>query len=230
MRNARMLFGVNPDAVAELRELLIDDKGLIRPVDANLLKKFNQVDISTFCLIHGIYQVPTTQLIEWLREEIKIAGQLLDVIEIGAGNGCIGRNIPVIMTDSYIQENPMVKEMYATMGQPVVTYSTDVLKIDGNKAVAAFSPSIVIGCWITQFGSTANITDSNPFGVDEIEFQGCINRYIMVGNELTHGQKRIIKEIPHRVLKFDWLYSRSLDFERNVIYDFDFSKTIKLCE
>jgi hypothetical protein len=208
---------INKEKIAELEEILIKNNQII-PVSSSILLKFEQNDISTFCWKHGIYQLPTTELIEWLQEQTMAQ----NAIEIGSGNGCIGRNIPVPMYDNHIQERLDIKLMYASMNQPTIKYGKDVQNMAANDAVNSLRPHTVIGCWVTQYGADASIVDSNPFGVKEFDFVGKIKRYIVVGNENVHGKKLIRNSIPHKIIKPNWLVSRSMQPQANCIYDFKF--------
>ena len=44
--------------------------------------------------------------------------------------------------------------------------------------------------------------------------------YIHIGNETTHGNKRIRKH-PHERLQFDWLFTKSMHPKENVVYVWD---------
>lgn len=216
---------VNTEALNSLEFLLVKD-GKIIPVPANELKRFSQNNISVFCLKHGIYQLPTTELIEWLQKETHEQRKVENnVIEIGSGNGCIGRNIPVPMFDNHLQNTPEIKAIYEKFKQPTITYGKDVKNMTANEAIDKFLPHTVIGCWVTQYGAHHSVVDSNPFGVKELDFQGKIKRYIVVGNENVHSKKLILDKVPYTIFKPSWLVTRSMQPEANVIYDFDFSKT-----
>lgn len=66
------------------------------------------------------------------------------------------------------------------------------------------------------------MTDGNPYGIYEDQmFKDGIKKYIHVGNEKTHGTKKIFKQRKFKKLKFDWLVSRSVSKSENVIYIFE---------
>jgi hypothetical protein len=197
--------------ISPLEEILLRE-GKIIPAPYDDLKKFSQDQLSTFCVKHGVYQIPTIELIGFLMSEIPSVGS---VIEIGAGNGCIGRALGIRMADNKMQQNPMIKAHYAAIDQPTVNYGDDVEKIDGNEAVKKYRPKTVIACWLTDK------LNGNMFGVDESRFfKDGVTKYIHIGNEGTHGNKRILKTRNHKKLKFPWLLSRSLTKDDNVIYVF----------
>lgn len=210
-----------------LEKLFITNDQVV-PVAAGKLKEFKQEDIAAFCHIHALYQLPTIELIQWLRLELQdflypaVWGH--KVIEVGSGNGCIARNIPVVGTDNYLQTQTVMRLFYEATGQPIIKYGDDVLRMDAGTAVDTFKPEVVIGCWVTQYGENETIIDSNPYGIKELQFLGKINRYIMIGNERVHSRKLVLKQFPYRAHKFNWLYSRSMEPEKNIIYDIDFTK------
>lgn len=218
----------NKADIARLEKLFLDTLGRVIPVAAAALKEFKQEDISAFCHLYAIYQVPTIELIDWLRCELedflypKAWGH--KVIEIGAGNGCIARNIPIAATDNFLQRQEHIKSYYKRLGQPVIQYGEDVVNLEASKAVATFKPAVVIGCWVTQYGATDMVVDSSRLGIKELDFAGKVKRYIMIGNEDIHRRKLVLKEFSYKALKFDWLYSRHLVREKNVIYDINLSK------
>ncbi len=54
-------------------------------------------------------------------------------------------------------------------------------------------------------------------GPREEEIINACEMYIVIGNENTHGDKRILA-LPHETFKFPWLVSRAKDQTKNVIY------------
>ena len=67
----------------------------------------NQNEIKYFMYKHGIYVLPTTELITFLSKNI-----IGLTIEIGAGLGAIGRSLNIKMTDSYLQADPLIAQYY----------------------------------------------------------------------------------------------------------------------
>jgi len=213
---------VNKEALADIQSLMLDEQGRILPVPFKEINKFSQNDISAFCVQQAIYQVPTIELLQWLESEIPDKST---TIEIGAGNGCVGRNLGIRMYDNFHQDNEMMQFYYATIGQPTVKYGSDVIRMNGNKAVNILHPETVIACWVTQkFQKGDDIKKvkigSNMYGVNELDFIGKIRKYIHVGNTATHHDKRILSKVWFREYKFPWLISRSMSREKNVIHVF----------
>lgn len=114
----------------EMDSLLIKENKII-PIPYSEIKKFPQNEISSFCVRNALYQLPITELIDFLKSEIS-SGL---TIEIGAGNGCFGRALGIKMADNFMQTFPDVKALYESMMQPTINYGEDVENISGNDAV-----------------------------------------------------------------------------------------------
>jgi hypothetical protein len=168
------------------------------------------MEICWFCWKHGIYQLPTIELIEQIKLYL-IGKKILpsECIEIGAGTGQIGRHLGIRMTDNKLQDEPEIREHYAAMGQPVLKYSPDVEKIDANSAVIKYKPRVVLACWVTE-------TPKLVFGVKEPEMLKHIERYFFVGNLQTHGDKSIFHKVSGEY--YPWLISRSFHPQDNRIW------------
>jgi hypothetical protein len=90
-----------------------------------------------------------------------------------------------------------------------------------NEAVEHYKPEVVIATWVTQiYLETEHERGGNMFGIDEGVILDKVDCYIHVGHEKTHGTKRILKR-DHQKLSYPWLYSRSLDSSKQVIYMWD---------
>ena len=205
---------------AELDSLL-KPEGQLVPVYAKDLARFSQAHISSFCLQNAVYQLPTWELIDFLDDLI---GER-SAIEIGAGNGAVGRALDIHLTDSYLQQSnlPGVKEHYDLMGQPRINYPSDVEKCLAISAIMKYRPQVVLGCWITEL-YRPHLKEGNMYGVDEIKLSRLVDTYIHVGNDVTHGRKTLLGKFRHREVKATWLYSRSLEKEKNIIYIFNFQR------
>jgi len=168
-----------------------------------------------FMYIHGIYVLPTTELIEFLRSQI-----IGKAIEIGAGHGAIARSLNIPITDSRMQEQPEIKFIYQMGGQPPITYHDDIEKLDAIQAVKKYEPDTVIGAFITH-KFDVKIGNGNAMGVDEEKmFSKIKSRYINIGNKHTHKDKPILK-LKHTEYQFDWIITRSVNQYQNVIFVFD---------
>ncbi len=216
------------DAVRQkmLAELLIDPQtGLFRAVPYKELQAYDQRDLQLFGHLNGIYQFPTHELTDYLIEHI--GGRT--AIEVGSGNGVIGRELNIPRTDSHLQERPDIKLYYEMLKQPVLKYGPDVERLECSEAIRKYKPQVVIGCWVTQKLPkellVAGGIGGNVDGLDEafILFGNtCVEEYIVVGNEKVHGDKLILSNpkvkvtIEHPL----WLVSRASNPAYNCIYHF----------
>jgi len=206
---------LNISDISELESLLLTD-GQINNLPFEVLNRFSQEQLSLFCHKHAIYQLPTWELIKFLKDQI--AGE--PAIEIGSGNGCIGRLLGIPTTDNKMQELPEIKAYYATLNQPVITYGKDVEHIDGLEAIKKYQPKVVVACWVTQKWKEG-MEDGNALGVDEtLIFDHGVEKYIFVGNEKTHASKEILNMFPVRKFKHKTILSRSMQRDQNIIYIF----------
>lgn len=203
--------------VTKLENLLIKD-GKIIPVHSKKIRgEFSPEMIMVFCHKHAIYQIPTIELIEFLEALIPDKQK---TIEIGAGNGCIGRALGIKMVDNKMQTWPEIKERYRQMSQPTINYGEDVETLDANSAVVKYQPKTVIASWVTQKFYPGLVGGSNPHGIDEMKmFNDGVTRYVHIGNENVHGDKLILKSL-YEVRRFraKWLLSRAQNQAENVIY------------
>ena len=191
---------------SHLDKELIDDFGRIIVKPASFYQNIPQDHLSIWAHFHGVYCLPTTELIDWLSQYI-IPNQ---TIEIGAGVGTIGRALNIPITDScYMRNNKQVAEYYKLMQQPITNYPTDIIEMNAISAINHYKPKVVIGSWIThRYDMTQHWRGGNEYGIDEQFVLDNVEKYIMIGNEIIHSKKPIL-ELPHKVFKFDWLFSRS---------------------
>lgn len=201
--------------VSYLTPVLMPEGELIA-VPAGIYENLPQHHLSIFCLNNGFYQLPTVELIEWLKD--RIGGR--KAIEIGAGNGVIGRALGIAMFDNYMQEWPFIIEHYKYFGQVPTKYGKDVIKMDGYDAVKQERPDVVIASWVTQRGDARQV-QSNDFGVNEVGMMSYAKEYIHIGNIGSHAQKVILSN-PHfeveEVKLPGVLFSRSMTPANNIIY------------
>lgn len=200
--------------VSKLDALLLDGEN-IKPCWAEELRVFPDIYLSTWCHKHGVYQVPTWELIQWLKREI--AGR--SAIEICAGRSCLGQHLGIPMVDNYSHTWPEIAMVMAFTGQPPTLPPRQVHQMDANEAVARAKPQVVLGAWVSQkrYGDEDH---ANEYGPDEhaILDAGCT--YIHVGNTLVHGTKRILLR-DHRCLNFNWNRSRAMEQNQNRIWIWD---------
>ena len=207
---------INKNDITYLEKLLLDEQGNLKAVSFDYLKDAPQDDISQFCVKYGFYTIPTIELLLFLQREI--GDQTDKAIEIGAGHGAISRYLGIRAIDSFMQLNPQIRAYYEALQQTIVPYGSHVEKIDGNSAVKKYKPNIVIGAYCTHlYNPQEHWREGNQFGFDEKKIITKVQKYIHIGNEKVHGKKPILK-YPHRIVKEDWIVTRSQHKNQNVIW------------
>lgn len=196
---------------ANIRKAIMDGKEMkILPYSDWM--KFSRTEVRMLLHETATYVAPTEELLDYLDNLI---GQE-KTIEIGAGNGYIGRELNIKMTDSYQQQNPIVKAYYEFMRQPVIKYPADVWKMDAATAVRRLKPHTVLGCYVTHKWRE-DTQDGNDMGVDMFDLLKHCKRFIMVGNLHTHRNNPLM-EIPHEEIELPGLLTRSTDDSTNRIF------------
>lgn len=212
-------FILQPVDVTYIERILFDENGLLQSVPFKAIQHISQNDLSVFCHKHGIYQIVTTELVEFVQERI----EGFRTIEIGAGTGCLGRALGIPMTDSRIQETAEMRQIYSRLGQPVVRYGADVEKLDALRAVKVHKAEAAVGAWVTH-KFKHHLGEGCYGGVDEAILSRRLKRYVFIGNEITHAGKEMLRFCTPRIYKFDWLVSRSPNRAANVIWIFNLSE------
>lgn len=199
---------VPPDlfhAVKRLDEQLVHFDGTLRVLPAKELADVPWVTLRYWCHARGVYGLPTTELVDYVRDLIGDR----TAIEIGAGNGALGRALDIPRTDSRLQEHPRIARAYAAAGQPTVQYGRDVEKLDALSAVRQYSPDVVVGSWITQRWRPGDGV-GNQFGVDEGALLEQVDCYILQGSLTAHNpENKRIRSRPHRVVRESWVLGRA---------------------
>lgn len=199
--------------VSYLDKLLLDENGLLKVVYAIDLMRVPQEHLMQWGNQHGVYTFPTLEMIEWLKDQIR--GR--SAIEICAGYGAIGRALGIPTTDSYIQTTPEMIALYTKMGQVPIQPPPDVEKLEASEAVEKYKPQVVIAAYATQKyqegdegGEGRPKVNSSVYGVDELSILPKLEKYINIGNVLSHGDKRILKQFPNfKRYRVPWLFTRS---------------------
>lgn len=203
-----MITILNAEDTTNLESLMFTN-GLLNVLPSSFYQQYSLNSIQVVMVKYGIYVLPTTELIDWLRTMI-----IPPAIEIGAGLGSIGRALSIPTTDSHLQSDPAVAAYYKMLGQSPIQYPDDVEKLTALDAIAKYTPHTVIGAFVTHL---YNGVSGNPFGVAEekIITGGC--KYINIGNANTHADKPLL-QLPHITFNFDWLLTRSGDQTKNSIW------------
>lgn len=194
------------------QEGALDDTGQLRVLDANWWAQFTQPEISAFCVKRGLYCIPTTELIHWLKTQIGPRRAL----EIGAGNGVLAANLDIHATDNKMQTWPDIKAHYQMTGQTPVTYGLRVEELDALEAIRRYQPDVVVAAWVTHKWNPADpLREGNAWGVQEEDIVARAT-YIHVGNRHVHRHKPILAR-PHEELEAPWLVSRAINGAPNFI-------------
>ena len=197
--------------ISGLEELTCAMTGMIRPIPAKEVAKFDVATLRLFLHKYGLYTMPTTELIDYLAGII--AGKT--AIEIGAGLGVIGRSLGIPIIDNKMQEWPDVKRYYDLTRQPTIKYPPDIIEMDAHDAVKRYKPAIVIGSYITHKRKPGTIL-GNPHGVDNLKIARSVRAYYMIGNLRTHCEDPAMKHLDG-IEHHDFLYTRG-DKDTSVIF------------
>lgn len=214
---ATVIDGIDAKTVKYLDNLLLEKYQYIERIKllpAAFYQSLPPFHLAAWAGINARYVIPTQELVYWLKK--KINGR--KAIEIGSGNGDLGYHLGIHMTDNYSQLRPEVQSYYALGGQRVTQPNGLVEQIDAIDAVIKHRPDVVVGAYITQKAYEDTKMDSgNVYGPEEGDILWRTDCYIHVGNEVSHGNKRI-RKYTHTVYHPDWLVTRSLEPQKNSIY------------
>lgn len=211
---AQVVEFTRPEAevLAELDAACIRD-GFLQPMPAAFYAARPQVELSLWCVRRGFYNLPTVELIDWLRDEI--GGEL--AIEIACGHGAIGRALHIPFTDSRWHDNPEVRAHYAVMKQAPTICPDDVVQMEALAAIDRYEPSVVVCAWGTWKHDPARPGGGSHVGIEFGKVLGRLVKLIMIGHERVHAPIDIL-ELDHVTIRQPWLFGRSMDATRNVIW------------
>lgn len=205
------------DSVMEnLNGLWLSENHRIKQLPAETFRNVDPQHLRYWMHVHAVYCLPTRELVTFLMEEINNK----HAIEICSGNADLYYHLDIPGTDSCIQQTPEMQLFYAAIQQPATAPYSDVFKFDAEKAVKVFTPQVVVGAYVTRkFIDGIDITNkaqASVYGVDEESLIASVEKYIHVGNHMTHGQKTALK-LPHREVKLPGLVTRGSS-EQDIIY------------
>lgn len=186
--------------------------GRFKLYKSSFYKEYDPIDVQGFAVQNALYQIPTIELIEFLKQWV-IPGK---TIEVAAGHGFIGKCLRIPSTDLKIQNYNEIKLYYKLLKQPTIAYPERVKTLGALEAIKKYKPKVVIASWCTS-KIDINGQELNAFGPDEEQIINNVDTYIMIGNDFTHGTK-LIRKYPHRVYTAKWLVSRSARHDLNRIY------------
>lgn len=209
-----MWLSKNSD-VNYLDNIILDENKLLKLLPYEVYSKIDISHLQIWANKNGIYTLPTTELIEWIKNKINNR----KAIEICSGNGVISRELGIIGTDSFMQTTPEMVAYYSALGQKPIDPPSDIYQFEANEAVDVLKPKVVIASFATQKfidGDEENGISSSVYGVDELTLLPKIQTYIFIGNDSVHSDKRI-NQFPHETHRFDWLITRCKDQKGNFI-------------
>lgn len=195
---------MQPRDVTYLDEKLLDSEGNLRVLPASVYAEIPWEDLRLWTHYRAIYGLITVELVEFLK---KLIGSRR-AIEIGSGNGALGRALGIPMTDNFMQTWPDVKLLYLMQGQPLITYGPDVERMDAIEAIRHYKPEVVIASWVTQFSDGSRT--GSMYGIDEEKLLSMVDTYILFGSIRNHKHK-VICQRDHKVIQKPWMWSRSQD-------------------
>lgn len=180
---------------------------------AEVWESFSWAEVRLLLHETGTYVVPTEELIDYLD---KLIGEE-SCIEICAGNGFIGRELGIPVTDSYQQQDdPSTVLYYKMSNQPTIKYPKDVVKLEAVKAVDRYRPHTVLACYATHKWRYDTMS-GNDKGVDFNKLIRKIKRLILVGNTEVHKDNPLMA-LPHEEVRLPGLITRSAHPETNRIF------------
>lgn len=212
---------VDTKRLSDLKALCYDGE-VFKVVPAEVYHGFSQEELFLFCVQNGLYSLPTTELLDTLNTLIMEVSPTRNAIEIGSGNGAVARGLGIPGTDSFMQDNELIRAHYRALGQATVRYGDDVIRMDANEAVSKLMPDCALGCWVThRYSASDHQRGGNQFGIDEEAILASVKRYIVVGNNIVHAQKPIFDKMT-RMIRGDFIFSRSIEgVDQNAIYIWD---------
>lgn len=190
--------------VRYLDPLLRDSAGVLQVVPASVYAGIPHQHLQIWTHLNACYGLPTTELVDFIQQVIH--GR--SAIEIGSGNGVLGKALGIPCTDLKAQEIPEVRALYIQMKQPTIRYGAHVEHLEALAAVRKYKPRVVVGSWVTQVSDGSR--QGAVFGVDEEALLRQVETYILFGSLRNHGDKAICRR-PHKVLQQPWMRSRADD-------------------
>lgn len=191
------------------------ENGSLKILPYDFWNQYSDNKIQQFCLKHALYNIPTVEQVEFLKERIE--GK--KALEICSGNGVLADSLGIMATDNKIQEQNFIKYIYTQMGQPTIKYGENVLCVDANDVVRKFSPEVIIGAWVSERYSP-NYPDAggNAHGPIQRELIKKVDAYYLIGNLETHAHPAFL-ESEHTIHRFP-MVSRRGNLKTNVIFEF----------
>lgn len=197
-----------------LNKVLYKKNGYLRILPKKEYDKIKFDHLRLLAHMNGIYSFPTLELYNWIKDHFDLS----NCIEIGAGNGSLAYHLKIPATDAKLTDKKEVQQYYIMLGQPIVKYGQNIKKLNAVQAIKKYKPDTVIAQWVTHiYNRKEAFREGNMYGVDEQYILDNVKNYIFIGNTSTHKLKPIL-QIQHKSFKYNWLVSRSMNQENNIIY------------
>ncbi|MGZ8317526.1 MAG: hypothetical protein ACXWVD_00355 [Telluria sp.] len=207
-------YRIDPSTVRDLAPDVIGPDGRLRVMPAAYYAATTVQERALLGHRHGIYLLPTVELVDALRA--RIGGR--SAIEIGAGNGVLAEALGIPATDSCMQADANIAALYALSGHPTVAYGPNVEALDAQAAVEKYRPQVVLAAWVThKYSAGRHEAGGNMFGVDEDRLLDHCEEYLFVGNEKVHQGKAIWQTASFQLAYPDYLYSRAVNGSRDFV-------------
>jgi hypothetical protein len=144
-----------------------------------------------------------------------IAGR--SAIEIGSGSGILADALGINGTDNFLQTDPVIASIYANIGQPIINYGPNVVRLDARAALAHYQPKVVIASWVTHlWREESPELGGNMYGVDEEAVIDAVETYIFIGNQHVHQHKPALKRT-HTLILDATVFSRANNTSKDFI-------------
>lgn len=192
--------------------------GSLQVMPADYYARYSQHDLALWCHHRAFYFLPTHEAIEWSRQWLPEDAR--QALEIGSGNGALGRGLGLRLTDNRQQEWPEVRAHHARIQQPVINYHRTVETLDGLAASEKYRPEVIVAAWVThRYRPDRQELGGNVYGVNEERLlEGSwLQRYVFFGHEHVHRTKPILGQ-KHTTHALPFLYSRSMQPGKNVVW------------
>ena len=219
MSSKRKLTGsiATPDHACQKemdQALLEEGNRYLKLLPSSVYKAFPHEQLVIWCNRHQRYGIVTTELVDWLREQIGDRS----VIEIAAGKGDLSHHLNIHPTDGYSQTTEYVKDCYESCGHIPLIPNPEVERLEAVQAIKKYKPKVVIASWLTQ-RYLSDPRTNYYYGVDETQVRILSMKYIHIGNTNVHGGKTVLRK-PHKKYVFPWLVSRAANQSQNAIWVF----------
>lgn len=212
----------------QLAKLVKEENGKLLPqiVPANEILKLGDHNRQVLMSQLGLYVWPTVELYNFFNKNID---SKTSVLELGAGNGVLGKTLGWNSTDNFSQsnqfnarnENERQYNEIALMNLrscniAPVNYGDNVINIDAYDAVRKYKANTVLGLYltdVTQNEFTINLVDALMGENTET--------FYLVGNMDTHYKKSPIFELKHEIIELEGLVVRHRQNELGRIFKWD---------